>query len=267
MRRETGADLTVKRNRRMHPMKEFMEAQLGKPQSAADLGSFLANDRKVLRFECVWDDTHRLYGDVQRFRMHYFLADDTIEILQVHEKNSGRAQAPKLLRRQKLPLPKHQDGVAGGFAEVGTGPQFYHWAHFALGAEITVFNRSLLLVDADPYAAASISISKRDEARPAGLSERRSPRVPDGTRVRARPLRRYTRDHFDQHGRPLGPPATAIAALSSDKLPRTPVPPYGRRVATPLVEIAATPRLRTWIYSVETSILELSCKLRRRTWI
>ena len=68
MQRETGADLTVKRNRRMHPMKMYMEARLGKPQSAVDLGSFLANDRKVLRFDCVWDNTDQLYGDQLLFK-------------------------------------------------------------------------------------------------------------------------------------------------------------------------------------------------------
>ena len=39
--------------------------------------------RKVLRFDCVWDDTSRLYGDVLQFKLHYFLSDDTMEILQV----------------------------------------------------------------------------------------------------------------------------------------------------------------------------------------
>ncbi|KAJ1460293.1 hypothetical protein M885DRAFT_459085 [Pelagophyceae sp. CCMP2097] len=136
MQRETGADLTIKRNRRMHPMKEFMEASLGKPQSVADLGAFLAHDREVLRFRCVWDDSARLYGDVMQFKLHYFVADDTIEILQVREKNSGRDASPKLLRRQKLPSP---------------GGQMYHWRDLNLGDYVEVFSRQLLLVDADGF--------------------------------------------------------------------------------------------------------------------
>ncbi|KAH8068498.1 alpha-tubulin binding protein [Aureococcus anophagefferens] len=140
MQRETGADLTVKRNRRMHPMKQFMEAQLGKPQSQADLGSFLAHDRKVLRFDCVWDDSARLYGDVLKFKLHYFLSDDTIEILQVHEKNNGRDPVPKLLSRRRLPLPQEQDKT-----------EYYHWRDLVLGKPVVVFNRNLLLIDADPY--------------------------------------------------------------------------------------------------------------------
>lgn len=37
------------------------------------------------------------------FIVHYFLADDTIEIREVHHPNDGRAAFALLLRRQKLP--------------------------------------------------------------------------------------------------------------------------------------------------------------------
>ena len=35
--------------------------------------------------------------------MHYYLADDTVEIREVHNPNDGRDAFPLLLRRQKLP--------------------------------------------------------------------------------------------------------------------------------------------------------------------
>ena len=155
MQRETGADTTIKRNRRMHPMKLFMEAQLGKPQSVANLGSFLSHDRHVLRFECVWDDTSRLYGDVLKFKLHYFLCDDTIEIL--NEKANGRDPVPKLLGRRRLPLPSGQallqaTGPLGALDEAET--PCYHWKDLRLGDHIEVFHRRLLLVDADPFTFA-----------------------------------------------------------------------------------------------------------------
>jgi hypothetical protein len=34
----------------------------------------------VLRFTALWDDRDKLYGDLLTFRIHYFLADDTIEV-------------------------------------------------------------------------------------------------------------------------------------------------------------------------------------------
>lgn len=35
---------------------------------------------QVLRFTALWDDRDKLYGDLLTFRIHYFLADDTIEV-------------------------------------------------------------------------------------------------------------------------------------------------------------------------------------------
>jgi hypothetical protein len=55
----------------------------------------LDNDRKVLRYFAVSEDLP--------FIVHYYLADDTIEIREVHFPNNGRDQFPLLLKRQKLP--------------------------------------------------------------------------------------------------------------------------------------------------------------------
>ena len=59
---------------------------------------------QVLRFYCIWDDRQRLFGDRQPFRLHYFLEDDTVEILEEPQSNSGRDAFPIFLRR--TPLPK-----------------------------------------------------------------------------------------------------------------------------------------------------------------
>lgn len=74
-------------------MKEFLEKSLGggRPKSQKQ---FLDNDRKVLRFFC-------LSGD--RFILHYYLADDTVEILEIHYPNDGKVEFPVMLRRAKLP--------------------------------------------------------------------------------------------------------------------------------------------------------------------
>lgn len=53
------------------------------------------NDRKVLRFFTKSDDLP--------FIIHYYLADDTIEIREVHHPNDGRDSFSLLLKRQKLP--------------------------------------------------------------------------------------------------------------------------------------------------------------------
>ena len=76
-------------------MKEFMEKSLGGGKVASQK-QFLDNDRKVLRFYAVSEDLP--------FLIHYFLANDTIEIREVHHPNDGRDSFPLLLKRQKLPF-------------------------------------------------------------------------------------------------------------------------------------------------------------------
>ena len=56
----------------------------------------------MLRFYCIWDDRRSLYGDRRPYRLHYFLEDQTVEVLETNEKNSGRDSFPVFLRRGPL---------------------------------------------------------------------------------------------------------------------------------------------------------------------
>ncbi|XP_072369944.1 EF-hand domain-containing family member C2 isoform X3 [Scyliorhinus torazame] len=69
------------------------------------LKQFLDHDTHVLRFYCYWDDSENLFGEFRELILHYFLADDTIEIREVFRPNSGRDAVGVLLHRGKL--PKH----------------------------------------------------------------------------------------------------------------------------------------------------------------
>ena len=75
-------------------MKEFLEKALGGGRVASQK-QFLDNDRKVLRFFAKSED--------MPFIVHYYLADDTVEIREVHFANDGRDSFALLLKRQKLP--------------------------------------------------------------------------------------------------------------------------------------------------------------------
>ena len=140
MIRETGYGIGVNRNRKMHEMKEFMEAQLGKPTSLSDLGSFLKSGNKTLGFEIIWDDTNRLYGDVNFFKLYYFLADDTIEIVPIHYKNDGRDQFPKLLKRTKVPLQPNNPTT-----------NYYTWRDLKIGNTINIYSRKMIITKADAF--------------------------------------------------------------------------------------------------------------------
>lgn len=75
-------------------LKEFMEKSLGGGRVPSQK-QFLDHDRRVLRFYVKWDDLP--------FIIHYYLADDTCEIREVHHPNDGRDSFALLLKRRKLP--------------------------------------------------------------------------------------------------------------------------------------------------------------------
>jgi len=131
---------SVKTDDLMH----WTEAMLGKPTNLINedkLAQFLKYDRKVLRFYCMWDDTPSLYGEVRRFVLHYYLADDTVEIVESYRSNSGRDPFPKLLNREKLPVVWDKPGRK----------EFYTAADFTLGGTVSVFGRDLLICDCDDF--------------------------------------------------------------------------------------------------------------------
>ena len=91
------------------PYKHIRETQDGaqnplRPYERADtLKQFLDHDRHVLKFNCIWDDRDTKFGELRRFKLHYFLADDSIEIIEILPPNSGRDSSSTFLSRQKLP--------------------------------------------------------------------------------------------------------------------------------------------------------------------
>lgn len=75
-----------------------------KPNRIPDTrGNFLKYDKKVLRFYGYWDDRDNLYGEIHNLEIHYYLADDTIEIKEILPENSGRDVGPLFLKRSKIP--------------------------------------------------------------------------------------------------------------------------------------------------------------------
>ncbi|GMF23451.1 unnamed protein product [Phytophthora lilii] len=158
MARETGQDPDAHYGKKKYPMKDFMEASLGKFARPSDhLRRFLAHDRDVLRFFAIWDDTEKLYGIRHRYTLHFFLADNTIEILESYERNSGCDPFPKLLNRAKLSKDPERQACAAVCEEGADGEDvtptaphnYYSWEDLAIGEYLQIYNRRILLLDAD----------------------------------------------------------------------------------------------------------------------
>lgn len=154
-------------------MKESMQAL--RPYEKEDtLKQFLQYDRRVLRFYCLWDDSDSMFGDPREMVLHYFLADDTIEIREIIRANVGRDAVPMFLRRQKLPKepvstlqPGRMTGrtVLNVFGPMGHGGRwildslktgavhinYYTDADLTIGSVINVWGRKFLLFDCDEY--------------------------------------------------------------------------------------------------------------------
>jgi DUF1126 PH-like domain len=67
--RQTSGNHKIRKN----DMKIFAEATLGNTVDTSKREGFMKYDREVLAFDALWDDRAALYGDLHKFRLHYYL--------------------------------------------------------------------------------------------------------------------------------------------------------------------------------------------------
>ncbi|XP_058514978.1 EF-hand domain-containing family member C2 [Ochotona princeps] len=147
------------------------------------LRQFLLNDKRVLHFFCLWDDTESMFGDRKELVLHYFLTDDTIEIREVSPRNPNRDCSNLFLRRNKLPkfgppgvcqpgqiTDRIVLNMYGNLSEISNllnnrGPgyimdkcqpakvdqEFYKDSDLIVGSTINVWGRNVLLCDCDEF--------------------------------------------------------------------------------------------------------------------
>ncbi|XP_060947992.1 EF-hand domain-containing protein 1-like [Limanda limanda] len=114
---------------------------------------FLTMDGKVLRFYALWDDAHRLYRETRTVIIHYYLADDTVEIREVHEQNSGRDPFPVVMCRQRLPKTLKPKPFPSCVLEVSEDEvdEYFSPTDFQVGQTMKLLSRSFLLYDFDGF--------------------------------------------------------------------------------------------------------------------
>lgn len=143
-------------------------------QKLDTLKQFLEHDRHVLRFFCLWDDSENMFGDPHEMILHYFLADDTIEIREVNTPNSGRDATPVFIKRQKLPKAAKDLPLPGQLADrtvlnvfgsmhtggryildsLKTGEvkiEYYTSLDLQIGNIINAYGRPILICDCDNF--------------------------------------------------------------------------------------------------------------------
>uniref|UniRef100_A0A8C1BR03 EF-hand domain (C-terminal) containing 2 n=1 Tax=Cyprinus carpio carpio TaxID=630221 RepID=A0A8C1BR03_CYPCA len=140
-------------------MKMGMEGNMKplRPYERIDnLKQFLEHDRKVLGFCCYWDDTESMFGDPRELILHYFLADDTMEIYEFVLPNSGRDTVPKFLHRGKLPKLFQFNGLLCqcllNILQTGAVEEEFHKDRdLTIGGVINVWGRRVIICDCDNF--------------------------------------------------------------------------------------------------------------------
>lgn len=125
--------------------KHYCEVSLGGGNFNDGLEKYLLYDKKALSFDAVWDDKS-FGGELNWFKINYYLADDTVEVKEIHHQNDGKSPFPLLLKRGRLPktiVMTHCPGM------LKPEEQYYDVKDFVLGETIKVYNRRFELVDCD----------------------------------------------------------------------------------------------------------------------
>ncbi|XP_058803403.1 EF-hand domain-containing family member C2-like [Phymastichus coffea] len=144
-------------------------------QKRADkLGKFLKYDRKVLRFYGFWDDSESPHGYVHELEILYYLADDTLEILESQPARHGASTRSLLVKRMKIPkffanlepvgsgdpytlLNVMGDNMRRGYYipdnsyRSRTASDYYKECDLAIGAQMDVFGRRVIIADLDEF--------------------------------------------------------------------------------------------------------------------
>ncbi|KAF4705818.1 EF-hand domain (C-terminal) containing, partial [Perkinsus olseni] len=135
--------------------KVYNEMILGGGRTNPKMKQYLENDRKVLRFYAYWDDKTR-YGTRQYYTIHFFLVDDTLEILEIHTRNSGRDRYPTFYKRGPLlkkPIPVHTPGMFVDEMKTvydETGGRMQYSPHdLSTNTTIAVYGREFFIYDCD----------------------------------------------------------------------------------------------------------------------
>jgi hypothetical protein len=127
-------------------IRQYYDTLFGGGQKNTGLSQYLEKDRQVLRFHCIWDDPS-LYGVRSFFLLHYYLADDTIEVRQAPLPDIKKEWSV-FFTRSKLSKNPHMNPAPG---MISPKPCYYQPEDLQVGGTITVTGRELFLYDCDDF--------------------------------------------------------------------------------------------------------------------
>lgn len=138
---------------------EALKAKLRQKTSALEVSKaqqvrkFHENSQKVLRFYVSWRDPHPLYPATRHYVLHFYLSDDTIEIVEPKQQSPG-GQRPKgqfavLVSRRKI--AKDSEKNHSRPRNAAPTESIVTERDLRCGEWLKVFSRSFLLEDCDAF--------------------------------------------------------------------------------------------------------------------
>ena len=121
------------------------------------LKQFKELDGKVLKFYCIWDDRDSMFGNIRPFVLHYYLADNTLEVREVRMQNDGHELFPVFIGRNRIPID--HSNVPASFPSVTlelTEKEIDNWfepRHLNVGKTVFIRNRHFFLYDCDKFTS------------------------------------------------------------------------------------------------------------------
>lgn len=114
--------------------------------------AFYLYDKQVLRFYGLWDTTSQLYGSRVLLSIHYYLADNKMEVIPIHERNSGLDNlGTVLLKKQKVMKPKISSYDTIDQIVLEMNEEYYQYHDLYIGQSIIINSMKILLYDADTF--------------------------------------------------------------------------------------------------------------------
>eukprot|EP00931_Biecheleriopsis_adriatica_P081804 TRINITY_DN5513_c0_g1_i4.p1 TRINITY_DN5513_c0_g1~~TRINITY_DN5513_c0_g1_i4.p1 ORF type:complete len:629 (-),score=137.74 TRINITY_DN5513_c0_g1_i4:75-1961(-) len=140
-------EVVAERKDAVREIKEYSHISLGGNRRNTKLQQYLENDRKVLRFQCYWDDMSK-YGVRKYYVLHYYLSDDSVEMLETHTRNAGVDPYPVFWKRSPLRKNPHVSPAPG---MMEPPPIIYKPEDLSIGESINVLGREIVLYDCDDF--------------------------------------------------------------------------------------------------------------------
>ena len=129
--------------------KLYCEALLGKTWHDSErLKRFIEFNGMILKFSCYWDDQASENGDINDYTILFYLEDNSMQIVEVRQPNSGKFYFCTLFKRNKL-MKNWDKQFFKARAPNKDDKVYYEIKDMKIGNTLNAFGRDLIITGCD----------------------------------------------------------------------------------------------------------------------